>query len=220
VRADGDAAPVLLDFVEARARDLASDGARIKAWSPVQNADWRALLESRGFAFDHYSFRMWIRLEQEILEPEWPEGIAVRTYRRGDDENAVYETHQETFSEEPDFSRDPFDDWVQWSYRDPFDPELWFLAFHGDEIAGILLGRGERGGDPSAGWINILGVRKPWRRRGLGLALLRHAFREFQKRGKVRAGLGVDGENASAVHLYERAGMKAEQSFVWYETLA
>jgi mycothiol synthase len=217
VRADQDAAPMLLDFVEARARDLAADGAKIKIWSPDLNEAWRGLLESRGYAFDHYSFRMWIDLDQEVPEADWPQGITVRTYRRDEDEAAVYETHQETFSEERDFSRDPFDDWAQWSYREPFDPELWFVAEAGEEIAGILLGRPERGGDTSLGWINILGVRKSRRGRGLGQALLRHAFREFRKRGKLRAGLGVDGENAGAIRLYERAGMKPEQTFVWYE---
>jgi mycothiol synthase len=217
VRADHESAPMLLDFVEDRARELAADGAKIKIWSPELNDAWRALLESRGYGLDHYSFRMWIDLDGDIADPEWPEGIVVRTYRRDQDETAVYETHQETFSEERDFSRDPFDDWVQWSYREPFDPELWFIAEKDEEIAGILLGRPERGGDTSLGWINILGVRKSRRGHGLGQALLRHAFREFRGRGKRRAGLGVDGENAAAIRLYERAGMKAELTFVWYE---
>jgi mycothiol synthase len=217
VRAEGEAAQALLDFVEDRARELASKEARIKIWSPEQNAEWRALIESRGYELDHYSFRMWIGLEEgEIPEPEWPDGITVRTYSRDEDETAVYDTHQETFSDQRDFSPDPFDDWRQWSYREPFDPELWFLAVEGDQVVGIVLGRPERGGDPSLGWVNIVGVRRPWRGRGLGLALLRHAFREFQNRGKVRAGLGVDGDNASAVRLYERAGMASEQTFVWY----
>ena len=54
----------------------------------------------------------------------------------------------------------------------------------------------------------MLGVRRPWRRRGLGTALLRHSFRELRARGCERARLMVDGENLTgAVQLYERAGM-------------
>ncbi len=124
----------------------------------------------------------------------------------------MYDAHQEAFSEEPDFEKDPFDEWVHWSYREPFDPELWFVATDGDEIAGIALCRGERGGDFNVGWVNILGVRKPWRRRGLGKALLEHAFREFRARGKTHAGLGVDGRNEEALALYGRAGMEVERS--------
>jgi hypothetical protein len=146
VRAQGEAVPVLFDWVEQRARELATDRARMKAWSPEANADWRALLESRGFEFDHYSFRLMIDLPEEPPAPAWPDGITVRAYRREQDERAVYETHQETFSEQRDFAPDPFDDWVQWSYREPFDPGLWLLAFERDELVGIVFGRPESGG--------------------------------------------------------------------------
>jgi mycothiol synthase len=217
VRAQGEAAPLLLDFVEKRAREKATEGARMKAWSPEANTEWRALLEARGFDLDRYSFRMWIDLVDEPLAPRWPDGITVRTFDRERDQQVVYETHQETFSEEPDFSQDPLEDWVRWSYREPFDSELWFLAEDDGELVGIALGRPEHGGKPDVGWINILGVRKAWRGRGIGQALLQHAFCEFRNRGKRRVGLGVDGKNAAAVRLYERAGMSAEEVSVWYE---
>jgi mycothiol synthase len=217
VRADDEALPVLLDFAEGRAREKGADGGKAKAWSSEHNAGWRSLLESRGFVFDSFSRRMRIALDGELPAPDWPEGITVRTYRREEDEQAVYDAHQEAFSEESDFEKDPFDEWVHWSYREPFDPELWFVAMDADEIAGIALCRGERGGDLNVGWVNILGVRKPWRRRGLAKALLEHAFREFRARGKTHVGLGVDGRNEEALALYGRAGMEVERSLMWYE---
>lgn len=217
VRAQGDAVPALLDFVQQRAREKAAPEARMKVWAPEANAEWRALLEARGFHLEHYSFRMWIDLHGRLPAPEWPGGIAVRTFDRNADERRVYETHQEAFSEERDFAPYPFDDWVHWSYREPFDPGVLWLAENDEELVGIALCRTERGGDESVGWISALGVRKPWRGRGLGRALLLHAFREFYTKGKRRVGLGVDGENATAIRLYERAGMKPEETIVWYE---
>jgi mycothiol synthase len=217
VRAHVEALAPILDFAEGKARQLAKPGGKAKAWSPEQNAEWRALLEARAFVFSSFSRRMRISLDGDLPEPCWPTGITVRTYRRDEDEQAVYDAHQEAFSEEPDFEKDPFDEWVHWSYREPFHPKLWFLALDGDEIAGVALCRPERGGDMSLGWVNILGVRKPWRRRGLGLALLQHAFREFRVHGKTEAGLGVDGRNEDALALYSRAGMRVERSFLWYE---
>ena len=78
-------------------------------------------------------------------------------------------------------------------------------AREGDEIVGVLRGDPERGG---AAWVGALGVRRQWRKRGLGLALLRHAFAEFYRRGQPRIGLGVDAQNPTgATRLYERAGM-------------
>jgi ribosomal protein S18 acetylase RimI-like enzyme len=61
------------------------------------------------------------------------------------------------------------------------------------------------------GWVRSLGVRRPWRRRGLGLALLLASFGAFWERGTRTIGLGVDGENTTgAVRLYEKAGMRVE----------
>ncbi len=58
--------------------------------------------------------------------------------------------------------------------------------------------------------------RKPWRKRGLGLALLHHAFGEFYRRGQPKVALGVDAQNPTgATRLYERAGMH-----VAYEAVA
>ena len=85
----------------------------------------------------------------------------------------------------------------------------------GDEIAAALRGEPDRGG---AGWVGAIGVRKPWRKRGLGLALLLHAFGEFYRRGQPRIGLGVDAQNPTgATRLYERAGMRVAYEAVAFE---
>jgi mycothiol synthase len=68
------------------------------------------------------------------------------------------------------------------------------------------------------GWIASLSVRKPWRKRGLGLALLHHAFGEFWRLGERTIGLGVDAENPTgATRLYERAGMHVVSDYAVYE---
>ncbi|HEX9415851.1 MAG TPA: GNAT family N-acetyltransferase [Gaiellaceae bacterium] len=216
--AHSDVEPTLLGFVEQRAPVLARPGARIKIWAPENAESLRGLLESRGYKFDHYSIRMVAALDADPPELVWPEGVTVRTFCRDEDVEAVYEAHQETFSDQPDFFRDPYEEWQHWSFRKPFDPELWFLAIDDSEIAGISLCRSEFSGDPDLGWVSILGVRRPWRRRGLGLALLHHSFRELRARGKSRVGLGVAADNPTgAVRLYERAGMSPVRKHLWYE---
>lgn len=65
---------------------------------------------------------------------------------------------------------------------------------------------------------SVLAVRKPWRKRGLGLALVQHSFVDFFKRGKARVGLGVDAANLTgATRLYEKAGMRASRQFDVYK---
>ena len=201
--------PPLLDFLEERAAALAAPGGRVKTTVPEKAADLHAALESRGFAFDRFSFRMLAVLNGNLLEPEWPEGISVRPFGGEEDARPAYEVQEETFSDHDDHSPISYEDWRYWAFRESFDPELWFLAFGDGELQGVCLCRSEWDGDPNFGWVSVLGVRRPWRRRGLGLALLRHAFRELRARGKTRVGLGVDAENETgAVRLYERAGME------------
>ena len=63
-----------------------------------------------------------------------------------------------------------------------------------------------------------MGVRRPWRKKGLGLALLTHSFAEFYKRGTNTIGLGVDAANPTgATRLYQKAGMTAANEYVSYE---
>ena len=70
--------------------------------------------------------------------------------------------------------------------------------------------------------MNLLGVRPSSRRRGLGLALLRHSFRELRARGVDTVGLCVDASNPTgATRLYERAGMRVMfQADVYSKELA
>ena len=65
--------------------------------------------------------------------------------------------------------------------------------------------------------MEVVGVRRAWRRRGLGLALLRHAFGEYRRRGVRKVGLSVDAESVTgAPRLYERAGMRLQTGYVVY----
>lgn len=212
-----DAWPPLLDFLEDRAAGLASPGGRVGAAIPEKAADLRGALESRGFVFHRFSFRMIAPLDGDQPEPEWPEGISVRPFGGDEDARPAYQVQEETFSDHADHSPISYEDWRYWSFRESFEPGLWFLAFGDGELQGVCLCRPEWDGDPSFGWVSVLGVRRPWRRRGLGLALLRHAFRELRARGKTRVGLGVDSENETgAVRLYERAGMEVARRRLSY----
>ena len=75
----------------------------------------------------------------------------------------------------------------------------------------------ERSGEPGYGWVGTLGVRRPWRRRGIGEALLRRSFRVLHERGYRRVRLSVDAESLTgATRLYKRAGMRViRQANTW-----
>jgi GNAT superfamily N-acetyltransferase len=66
--------------------------------------------------------------------------------------------------------------------------------------------------------VNWLGVRRPWRRRGLALALLHHTFGECYRRGLQKVALGVDASSLTgATRLYEKAGMHVFRQWNTYQ---
>ena len=68
------------------------------------------------------------------------------------------------------------------------------------------------------GWIRLLGVSHPWRKRGLGEALLLHSFGEYYQRGMSTIGLGVNAHNPTgATRLYQNVGMQPASEHLTYE---
>jgi mycothiol synthase len=209
----------LTEWAEQRAREWAAGrrNALLRFYTLSTNERVKRLVEGRGYRLIRHSYRMRIDFERELPEPEWPEGIAVRPATL-EDARVVYETHQETFEDSWEPHLAPFDEWRHWMTNYPsFDPTLWFIADAGGEVAGVSLCK-PHDAEEGVGWVRVLGVRRPWRRRGLGRALLLHSFHEFRRRGYHAVGLGVDAESLTgANHLYENAGMRVVRQSDFYE---
>jgi mycothiol synthase len=203
----------LLRRGEERARELGFS--TVLTWCLAPDADARALFERFGYREVRRFYRMLVEHDAEPPAAEWPEGFRVGTFEP-DDARAFHSALGEAFAEEWNFVSTPFEQWAANRIDVPdFDPTLWFIVREEDEIAAVLRGEPERGG---AGWVGALGVRPQWRKRGLGLALLHHAFGEFYRRGQPRVGLGVDAQNPTgATRLYERAGMHVAYEAVAFE---
>lgn len=208
----------LLDVAEQRAHEQVGSGAVARAFVPERDPEEQELLVRRGYRLIRHSLNMEIDLPEQPEPPEWPTGIALRLFERERDEQAVYECVEETFSDHWDHRPTPIEHWRKFAFNERHDPSLWLLAEEGEQLAGVCLNVWHFSGDRTFGWVDTLGVRRPWRRRGLALALLRHSFVDFKQRGAVRVGLGVDAENLTgAVLLYERAGMRSVRRQDTYE---
>ncbi|HEY6835600.1 MAG TPA: GNAT family N-acetyltransferase [Gaiellaceae bacterium] len=210
---DAEAAEALL---EAGSSHAGSDTTRVVVQGPDEIL--RGVTETAGWKLMRQSYRMLIELSDAIPEPRWPEGVAVRTMEPGE-EGRLYEANNAAFADHWDFHQQPFDQWAAYAFgREDFDPSLVWLAEDAGELAGFAVNRWNTSGDPEFGWVEILGVRPQWRRRGLATALLRHSFLDFRGRGATRVGLGVDAENTTgAVRLYERVGMQVARHNDFYE---
>jgi mycothiol synthase len=191
----------------------AQENARVVAQHYINSANEaaRRLLENSGYTPVRGIYVMETKLEEAPPLPHWPADISVRTFVPGRDERAVYEAVEDAFRDMWGRPRGTFERFVGMTKAESFDPSLWFLALEGDEIAGVTLCKTLAG----EGWVDVVGVRRPWRNRGLGLALLRHAFTEYHRRGTPRVSLSVDAESVTgAPRLYGRAGMRVRESYV------
>jgi mycothiol synthase len=181
------------------------------------------LMLDQGLRPVRFSWTMARDLDEPPPAATWPEGVTVRTFIPGQDEEAVYRTVNGAFKDHWGHVETPFAEGLaMWEHRmlnnPEFDPSLWFLAVDGDQIAGAALCARRTDEDPDMGWVNTLGVLRPWRRQGLGLALLYHSFGELYSRGQRKVGLGVDaGSLTGATRLYEKAGMRAIRQFETYQ---
>ena len=202
------------------------------SWSTNQAA--ARLFTTHGFQYVRSNYIMRIDFNGPPQAPALPDGITIRPIAGQatsgvDEERAALFAAHEAFKDHWGNTSQPFEDYYQ-RYKhqidqDPHhDPSLWFIALDGDiangvdAIAGVSLCSQQTGEDPDKAWVGTLGVRRPWRKRGIGLALLQHSFCEFYRRGKPRAGLGVDASSLTgAVRLYERAGMRIDRQLDIYE---
>ncbi len=175
-----------------------------------------ALLAQEGFERVRSFFRMVVDLEAAPPAPAWPAGVELRALDPERDGRALHEADERAFAGQWGYERRPYEEWFDRLFVAPrFDPTLPVVAWAGGTIAGFALNYPKRMGD--WGWVGVLGVSPSWRRRGLGLALLRESFRRFVEIGESTVALGVDAENPTgATRLYERAGMRVLwQADVW-----
>jgi mycothiol synthase len=208
-------ATFLLGHAEERARSAAraADRACVALYLTVVDGDerTRAFLGARAFEPVRHLLDLRLDLHAAPPTPAWPSGVRCRTFRPGHDEKATWRVHQAAFEEIATHLPIPLDDWVAERIdRDPqFDPGLFLLAEHDDEVIGIAVCRSGALGSPEDGWIRDLAVLPAWRRRGVGMALLRTALEAFRRRGLTGAALEVDDVTLEgAVALYRRAGMR------------
>ncbi|MCW5876963.1 MAG: GNAT family N-acetyltransferase [Anaerolineales bacterium] len=225
---DGGVTEALLDWAIARCQSVldivpAELRVSIGMHQPSTDTATADVLRSRGFGVIRHSFLMGIDLEAEPPAPEWPGGVELRPFDPKQYAPDVYRAVVDAFRDHFGFHEEPFESgFPRWQHmmieEEAFDRDLWFIAWDGEEVAGVALCKEMARDGGKIGWVEDLGVRRPWRKRGLGKALLLHSFAAFYGRGLRHAGLYVDASNLTgALRLYEAAGMRMLRQLDRYE---
>lgn len=165
-----------------------------------------------GFTVSRYHWRMQIELKGMPEIVALPDRIRLEPFDVNKHDELLWQAHHDAFKDHWGHVTRPYTYWVE-QVRGfaEFDPKLWLVAWDGDQIAGYSLNRRKH----DIGWVGTLGVRRAWRRMGLGYALLMRSFRAFYEIGLSQIGLTVDSTNPTgATRLYERAGMTIANQYI------
>jgi ribosomal protein S18 acetylase RimI-like enzyme len=180
------------------------------------------LFERHGFQPVRYSFRMRRDLSQPIPVKSLPEGFELRPHSPEID-RAMWQAFNESFQDHWSFEPVTESEWQMFFIqRSGFRPDLTFAVLEGTELVGFSFNRvspeeNAREGIQQ-GWISDLGVRRPWRKRGIASALICETLRAFRAEGLDYATLGVDAENPTgALRLYESLGFVPVRQFITFE---
>lgn len=207
--------------------DLAPKDTRVVL---VQNTfdgdeDAEAFLEAAGYSQTRHYWRMAVELNGPPAAARWPDGIAPADFNAERDLESIVRASRDAFRDHYGMVAGSFEEEVKrtrhWIEQDPsFDPSLQFLACAVEDgaVVGFCFCAPNDAGDDTTGYVQSLGVRPAWRKRGLGRALLLRAFGEFHQRGTNQVALHVDSQSLTgATHLYESVGMQITELSHRYE---
>ena len=214
---DAGVGDALFAHVEQQARRRGFEHVSVTA--VLEDKPLYAAVQRNGYTLDREILRMWRTLDGDLLEPQWPDGLTVRTYDDADGErvHALLDAIYEGWDRE--YVARSHEGWLAFmTDHDEFDPGMWFLVERDGQLVACALHWKEH---QRRGWVKDLVVEERERGRGLGKALLQHGFRAYANRGAERVGLKVDSTNPTgAQQLYERVGFETDQRLgIWQKRL-
>jgi mycothiol synthase len=184
-----------------------------------------ALLRGDGYTAERFFYDMVARTLDGIVAPPMPDGLELRPVTR-DQYRAIWEASAEAFRDHWGEEEWLEEHWVRFETNPHLaDPRFWRVGWDGDQIAGAIVTsvpveENERH-DRSRVYVDMVSVRRPWRRRGLARALLASSLVGAREGGFTSASLGVDTDSPTgATELYRSLGFVPERTFTaWRKAL-
>lgn len=181
-------------------------------WCPEARVAQRRLIEAAGYQQVRWFFDMERTGLDAVDIPPMPEGLEFRPI--GSDRamlRRLFDADAEAFQDHWGGFSATDARFAEWMEAPDMNPALFVVAWDGDQIAGASVNaiyrRDNEAFGRRRGWLDSVFVRRPWRRRGLGAALVARSMVVLREAGMDTAMLGVDSENPTgALGIYERAG--------------
>ena len=210
-----------------RGLGLALAGAAVAGAGPLPVRIWAhgnlpaaaGLAATAGFTRVRSLLQMRRSLAEPLPEPRLPDGVALRTFVPGQDEDEWLALNAAAFADHPEQGGWTRDELEHREAQPWFDPAGFFLAVRAGRLAGFhwtKIHAPARAGEPT-GEVYVVGVHPAEQGTGLGKALTLAGLRYLRDREIPTVMLYVDGENTAAIRLYESLGFARANTDVMYE---
>ncbi|MCD0485601.1 mycothiol synthase [Streptacidiphilus sp. ASG 303] len=211
---------------------VAEAGGAVRLWAHGGHPAARHLAESLGLELFR-ELRQLRRplppagpaLDAELPQPPLPEGVSVRTFRPGEDDEAWLRLNAAAFAHHPEQGAWTARDLAERLDEPWFDPAGFFLAVRDTPGGEALVGfhwtkvAPRTPGQEQVGEVYVLGVDPAGQGGGLGRALTAVGLRHLAAdRGLRTAVLYVDADNPAALRVYERMGFATHEVDLMYRT--
>lgn len=217
----------MLRYCEDRARKYSQSQPQparkvLEAWARTDGNSWKSLLERSGYSPSWHLFEMVRENLHDIPDYPLPEGMEIRPVTP-ENLRTIWDAAKEALRDENNFTEENWDDlaFERLPSDHRFQPELWQIAWDGDEVVGgvhNIIDRAENEGlGRKWGHTEQIFVRRNWRGRGIARALIARSLKVVRDCGMEAATLDVDVANPSrALRVYESLGYRMCREFTFY----
>jgi mycothiol synthase len=183
----------------------------LRLWVP-RTTDAEAFARSVGLHYHSSLLRLVLDRSAVPVPPAFADDVVVRWLIPGEDDAAFGDLVNEIFLDHPYPLVLDLERIRRVHARRDFDPSSILLVAPAADPAALVgfcrVGAYHDDDGRLVGEVKLLGVRRPWRGRGLARQLLRWGIEACGERGVEETYLAVEGENERAMGLYEDEGFR------------
>jgi ribosomal protein S18 acetylase RimI-like enzyme len=214
----------MLNWCETHLRKIAEEHPQdSRRYLQIESNDkktwFNQIIQSLAYQPARYGFGMSRPLDN-IPQAKLPEGIEVRTAEEKD-YRKIWDASIEAFRDHWGFSEPTEQDYQGYLSSKYFQPELWQVAWHGDQVVSSVLNYIDddynQKNNCLRGWTEQIATHRDYRCRGIAKALIVRSMHLHKAKGMTEVALGVDTQNPNgAFQLYESLGYKHEKTWITY----
>ncbi len=192
-----------------------ADPLPLRLWAHGHHPAAERLAATLGFTRVRDLWQMRRSLHGDLPSAQAPEGVSLRSFRPGEDDEAWLRVNARAFAEHPEQGSMSADDLVQRMQEPWFDADGFLVAERAGEMVGFHWTKVHAGDDP-VGEVYVVGVDPSAQGLGLGSVLTLAGLWHLRDRGLDQVMLYVESDNAAAIRVYERLGFEQWDVDVMY----